>query len=71
MTADEMQELRTRCAPTAGDGRYESYKVSIRYDNPETREPHGFPIDPTVKEVKDMMARGIGRPGSALVTGTP
>ncbi len=71
MTAAEMAELRTRCAPTAGDGRFEIYKVSIKYDNPETREPHGFPIDPMVKEVKDMLERGIGRPGSALVTGTP
>ena len=68
MTPAEMAELRARCAPTAADGRYESYKVTIRYDNPITRQPHGFPEDPMIKEVKDMMERGIGRPGDALLT---
>ena len=28
-----------------GDGRFELYKVSLKYDNPEARRPHGFPID--------------------------
>ena len=45
MSSSEMQALEQRCAPTAGDGRFELYKVSIKYDNPETRRPHGFPID--------------------------
>ena len=71
MTDGEMQELRTRCAPTAADGRYEPYKVSIRYDNPMTRQPHGFPQDPMNKEIIDMMERGVGIPGDALLTGTP
>ena len=70
MMAAEMAELRARCAPTAADGRYEPYKVTIRYDNPQTRQPHGFPIDPKVKEVEDMLERGIGIPGDALLTGT-
>lgn len=70
MSASEMQELRTRVAPTAADGRYELYKVTIRYDNPMTRQPHGFPQDPMNKEIIDMMERGIGIPGDALLTGT-
>ena len=34
-SADESSGAR--CAPTAVDGRYEPYKVSLRYDNPMTR----------------------------------
>ncbi len=54
MTPQEMDALRQRCSELAGDGRFELYKVSIKYDNPQAREPHHFPLDPTVKEVKDM-----------------
>jgi hypothetical protein len=54
LSADEMEALRKRCAPTAADGRYETYKVSLRFDNPEARYPHHFPLDPTQKEVQDM-----------------
>src|SRR5882672_1461522 len=60
MTDGEMDALRARCAPTAADGRYEPYKVSLLYDNPVTRLPHGFPIDPTQREVKEMLAKGTG-----------
>jgi aryl-alcohol dehydrogenase-like predicted oxidoreductase len=60
MTDGEMDALRARCAPTAADGRYEPYKVSLRYDNPVTRLPHGFPIDPTQREVRDMLDKGTG-----------
>src|SRR5436309_11480369 len=52
MTQKEMDSLRTRCATAAADGRFELYKVSLRYDNPVTRMPHGFPIDGSQKEVK-------------------
>jgi predicted aldo/keto reductase-like oxidoreductase len=58
MTDDEMNALRARCAQTAADGRYEPYKVSLRYDNPVTRLPHGFPIDPTQREVREMLENG-------------
>lgn len=68
MTQDEMQELRVRCAPVAADGRFEPYKVSLKFDNPVTRYPHGFPVDPQIKEVKDMLTTGIGIPGTALLT---
>ena len=60
MTDGEMDALRARCAATAADGRYEPYKVSLRYDNPMTRLPHGFPIDPTQREVKAMLEKGTG-----------
>jgi predicted aldo/keto reductase-like oxidoreductase len=60
MTGDEMGALRARCGPTAADGRFEPYKVSLRYDNPITRLPHGFPIDHTQREVAAMLDRGTG-----------
>ncbi len=60
MTADEMKALRDRCANDAGDGRYELYKVSIKYDNPETRGPHDFPLDPEIRELKDMFKQILG-----------
>jgi hypothetical protein len=58
MTDHEMDALRVRCAPTAADGRYEPYKVSLRYDNPMTRLPHGFPVDRTQREVIEMLEKG-------------
>jgi hypothetical protein len=61
MTQSEMEALRARCAPTAADGRFEPYKVSLRYDNPMTRMPHGFPFDHTQREVNGDVGKG-GRP---------
>ena len=60
MSATEMDALRLRCALTAADGRFEPYKVSLKYDNPVTRMPHGFPIDQELKEVKDMFKKANG-----------
>ncbi len=57
MTADEMQALRQRCARHATDGHFELYKMSLKFDNPQAREPHGFPIDPKQKEVEEEFAR--------------
>jgi uncharacterized protein len=54
MAPSEMDELRTRCAAFSGDGRYELYKVSLAYDNPQARMAHHFPIDQQQKEVKDI-----------------
>ncbi len=62
MSASEMQSLRTRCAAAAGDGRYEFYKLSLRFDNPQARLPHGFPVDITEKEVQEMLYREAGGP---------
>lgn len=60
MTAQEMDALRARCANMAGDGRFELYKTSLRYDNPQARLPHGFPIDAQQKEVKQMLENAEG-----------
>jgi aryl-alcohol dehydrogenase-like predicted oxidoreductase len=60
MTKQEMQALRERCAGAAADGRFEHYKVSLQFDNPVTRMPHGFPIDAAQKEVKEMLQQGDG-----------
>jgi aryl-alcohol dehydrogenase-like predicted oxidoreductase len=43
MSDDEMRRLRDRCAQLAGDGRFEHYKTTARYEGPVGREQHGFP----------------------------
>jgi uncharacterized protein len=55
MQPAEMQALRDRCKPHSGDGHFELYKVSLRYDNPEARMAHDFPLDTEQKEVKEIM----------------
>ena len=60
MSEKEMQALRERCAPVAADGRFEPYKGSLKFDNPMTRLPHGFPLDKAEKEVKTMLEKGNG-----------
>jgi aryl-alcohol dehydrogenase-like predicted oxidoreductase len=64
MTEQEMNALRERVKPSAADGRYELYKLSLKYDNPESRLAHGFPLDTEQSEVRDML-------GSAENTGHP
>lgn len=49
MSADEMQELRQRCAKLAADGRFELYKVTAKHEGPIGRAQHGFPL-PAVME---------------------
>jgi aryl-alcohol dehydrogenase-like predicted oxidoreductase len=51
----EMKALEDRCKQSAGDGRYEIYKVSLKFDNPEARMAHGFPLDDQSVEVKEML----------------
>jgi predicted aldo/keto reductase-like oxidoreductase len=60
MAEGDMQKLRDRCSETAADGRFELYKVSLAFDNPAARETHGFPIDPTQKEVKQELDHAMG-----------
>jgi uncharacterized protein len=64
LSATEMQALRDRAKPHALDGRFEPYKVSLKYDNPEARMAHDFPIDMQQIETKQMVAeaRNTGRP---------
>ncbi len=51
----EMQALRDRVRQYSGDGRFELYKVSLKFDNPEARIAHQFPLDDQSAEVKEMM----------------
>jgi len=43
MSDDEMRRLRERCAATAGDGRFEQFKTTAKFEGPVGREQHGFP----------------------------
>jgi aryl-alcohol dehydrogenase-like predicted oxidoreductase len=43
MTAEEMELLRRRCAPAAGDGHLELYKSTMKYDGDLGRGQHGLP----------------------------
>ncbi|HEY3818258.1 MAG TPA: aldo/keto reductase [Polyangiaceae bacterium] len=60
MSHTAMQKLRDRCRDTAADGRFELYKVSLAFDNPQAREAHGFPLDPVEKEVKQELDHAMG-----------
>jgi uncharacterized protein len=62
MSDEDMQALRDRCAKESGDGRHELYKLSLRFDNPEARTPHGFPLSLDQKEVKEMLHKEAGSP---------
>ncbi len=55
MTAAEMKALKERCRTYAADGRFERYSVSLKFDNPEARLTHQFPLDNQQAEVKEMM----------------
>ena len=55
MTPDEMQTLRDRTRALSGDGRFELYKVSLKFDDPEARLAHDYPLDMQSEEVKEMM----------------
>ncbi len=64
MSPQEMQALRDRVKPEAGDGRFELYKLSLKFDNPEARLAHQFPLDLQSVEVKEMVqaTRNTGHP---------
>jgi aryl-alcohol dehydrogenase-like predicted oxidoreductase len=55
MTAAEMQALRQRVRDQAADGRFELYKMSLKFDNPEARMSHEYPLDLKQKEVQEMV----------------
>jgi hypothetical protein len=60
----QMQALRAKAKPYAGDGHFELYKTSIKFDNPEARLAHEFPLDLASVEVKQMVysTQNTGRP---------
>jgi predicted aldo/keto reductase-like oxidoreductase len=57
MSAAEKQALQERVKVFAADGHFELYKVSIKYDNPEARLAHDYPLDMQSVEVKQMVAQ--------------
>jgi uncharacterized protein len=63
MEAQQMDALRKRCSQYR-DGRFELYKTSIKYDNPEARMAHGFPIDDQSVETKETLqaVKNTGKP---------
>ncbi len=41
--------------PIPADGRYELYKSTLAFDNPQARLAHGFPLDGKNMEVKEAL----------------
>lgn len=64
MQPSEMDQLRARVRQYARDGRFELYKLSLKFDNPEARMSHQFPLDMQQPEVKEML-------GSSTNSGKP
>jgi predicted aldo/keto reductase-like oxidoreductase len=62
MTPPEMQTLRDRVRTYAADGRFELYKLSLKFDNPEARLAHEFPLDMQSVEVREI-ADAVGNTG--------
>jgi uncharacterized protein len=63
MASQEMDALRERCSQY-GDGRFELYKTSLKFDNPEARQAHGFPIDDQSVETEETLkaVKNTGKP---------
>ncbi|HWO35108.1 MAG TPA: aldo/keto reductase, partial [Candidatus Acidoferrum sp.] len=55
MSASEARALEDRVKDVAADGHFELYKVSLKFDNPEARMAHGFPLDMESVEVKEIV----------------
>lgn len=70
MTPEEMQALRGKTRSHAGDGHFELYKTSIKYDNPQARIAHDFPLDDKSVEVQEMLAaaKNTGKPYKTMPT---
>lgn len=51
----QMQAIREQCRQPAADGRFEPYKTSLKFDNPEARLAHNYPLDMRSVEVKEMV----------------
>ena len=56
MNEQEMQAIRVRAKVHPADGHFELYKTSIKYDNPEARLAHAFPLDSKSVEVEEMLS---------------
>lgn len=55
LSSSEMQAIRDQVKEPAADGRYEPYKTSLKFDNPEARLAHNYPLDTQSVEVKEML----------------
>ncbi|MGC2638211.1 MAG: aldo/keto reductase [Acidobacteriaceae bacterium] len=55
LSAAEMESIRKQCSLPAADGRFEPYKTSLKFDNPEARLAHNYPLDQQSVEVKEML----------------
>jgi hypothetical protein len=44
LSRDEADAILAKTRDVAGDGRYELYKTSMRFDANAGREQHGFPL---------------------------
>jgi hypothetical protein len=64
MGRQEMQAVRDSLRLYAADARFEPYKVSLQFDNPEARLAHEFPLDIEQREVKEMLgaSENTGKP---------
>ncbi|MGA8531894.1 MAG: aldo/keto reductase [Acidobacteriaceae bacterium] len=64
MNEQQMQVIREQCRQPAADGRFEPYKTSLKFDNPEARLAHGYPLDMESVEVKEMVkaTENTGKP---------
>ena len=64
MSQPDMQALRERVKSQAADGRFELYKMSLKFDNPEARLAHEFPVDMQQVEMKEMIqaTKNTGHP---------
>ena len=55
LSATQMDAIRDQCREPAGDGRFEPYKMSLKFDNPEARLAHNYPLDEQSIEVREML----------------
>lgn len=55
MSPADRQKQRDQVKEYAADGRFKLYKVSLKFDNPEARSAHEFPLDLQSVEVKEMV----------------
>ncbi|MCU1232655.1 MAG: aldo/keto reductase, partial [Candidatus Solibacter sp.] len=46
-----------RCRKYAADGRFEFYKLSLKFDDPEARLADRFPVDMQQVEMREMLKR--------------
>jgi len=71
MSQPDMQALRERVKSQAADGRFELYKMSLKFDNPEARLAHEFPVDMQQVEMKEMIqvTKNTGHPFSKIGSG--